>query len=203
MAPMAIDRTEELSGMSDNGAAPVSSASLGPLSWLARRGKLDYFVPKIGPEARVLDIGCADNWFKKAASKRGLANVTGLDLHPPADIVGNVLEWRSLGLEAHSFDVIVAFEVFEHGDFAEAAWDLLKPDGLLMLTTPIPRMDLFCRVMESLHLLQRRTSPHSHLFDLRRLTSFEVVERRTKAGVSQWGVLRPLEVRGATARPDR
>jgi 2-polyprenyl-3-methyl-5-hydroxy-6-metoxy-1,4-benzoquinol methylase len=158
---------------------------------------LDYFLPKIDPAARILDIGCADNWFKQAARDRGRLNVIGLDLRPPADIVGNVFEWRSLGLEAHSFDVIVAFEVFEHGDFAETAWDLLHPNGLLMVTTPIPRMDPVCKVLERMHLLQRRTSVHSHLCDLRHLSSFDVVERQTKAAVSQWGVLRPRAVRGA------
>jgi hypothetical protein len=48
-----------------------------------------------------------------------------------------------------------------------------------------------CQFMEALHLLQRRTSPHSHLTDLRHLAHFEVVERRLKAAVSQWAVLRP------------
>jgi 2-polyprenyl-3-methyl-5-hydroxy-6-metoxy-1,4-benzoquinol methylase len=192
---MAAERTLSLTEKS--GGPTTSSPQLGPLSWLARRGKLDYFLPKIDPGARVLDVGCADNWFKQAAAQRGLSNVTGLDLNPPADVIGDVFQWQSLGLASHSFDVIVAFEVFEHGEFAGPVWNLLKPDGLLMVTTPIPRMDPLCKVLERLRMLQRRTSPHSHLCDLRKLASFDVVERRTKAGVSQWGVLRPRSERGA------
>jgi SAM-dependent methyltransferase len=173
-------------------AEPVEQR-LGPLSNLARRGKVRFFLSLLPQDAQILDVGCSDNWFKRAAAKIGWTNVTGLDLHPPADVVGDVFEWRSLGLEPHSFDAIVAFEVLEHGDFALPIWELLKPDGVLMATTPIPRMDPFCRFMERLHLLQQRTSPHSHLLDLRDLQHFEVEERRVKAGISQWAVLRPLQ----------
>jgi len=172
-----------------------SAAARGPLSGLARRGKLKYFLPQIGRQARILDVGCSDNWFKHEASDRGWSNVVGIDLQPPADVVGDVFEWRALGLEPHSFDALVAFEVIEHGDFSGVMWDLLKPDGLLFATTPIPRMDPACRVLEHLRLLQRRTSPHTHLTDLRALACFDVVDRRIRAGVSQWAVLRPRSSR--------
>jgi cyclopropane fatty-acyl-phospholipid synthase-like methyltransferase len=172
-------------------AAASPGRRLGPLSGVARRAKLDFFLPMLPHDARILDLGCADNWFKRSAAERGWTNVVGLDLEPPADIVGDVRDWRSLGLEPHSFDAIVAFEVVEHGDFSEQLYDLLKLDGLLFLTTPVPRMDPVCRLLEALRLLQQRSSPHSHLIDLRQFPRFEIQERRIKAGVSQWGVLRP------------
>lgn len=164
---------------------------LGPLSWVARNGKLDYFLPMLPKSARILDLGCADNWFRGAAADRGWHNVVGIDLVPPADIVGDVNRWAELGLEAHSFDAIIAFEVVEHGDFAQPMHDLLKPDGLLMATTPVPRWDPVCKLFEAFHLLQKRTSPHSHLIDLRDFPQFTIVERRIKAVISQWAVLSP------------
>jgi Methyltransferase domain len=180
-----------------------SLSKTGPLSGVARRGKLRYFLPQVRHDARILDLGCADNWFKRAASSRGWPYVTGIDLEPPADIVGNVFEWRELGLDAHSFDAIVAFEVIEHGDFAGVMWDLLKSDGLLLATTPIPRMDPICRVLEGFGLLQRRSSPHSHLTDLRQLAGFDIVERQIRAGISQWAVLRPRSSREELVTPPR
>jgi cyclopropane fatty-acyl-phospholipid synthase-like methyltransferase len=161
---------------------------------VARRGKVAYFLSRLPKDARILDVGCADGWFKGMAAERGYTNITGLDLVAPAEIVGDVREWRTLGLTRHSFDAIFAFEVVEHGDFAFAFNELLKPDGRLFLTTPVPRMDPVCKFLEALRLLQRRTSPHSHLIDLRRFPYFEVVERRIKAGVSQWGILKPSPV---------
>ena len=172
-------------------AAPSTRRKLGPLSNVARRGKLKFFLPLVPKDARILDVGCADNWFRQEAEDRGWTNITGVDLTPPADIVGDIFKWRELGMEAHSFDAIVAFEVIEHGDFAPVFHDLLKPGGLLLMTTPVPRLDPVCQLLEHLRLLQQRSSPHTHLTDLRRLPSFDVVERRIKAGVSQWGVLRP------------
>ncbi len=165
--------------------------SLGPLSNVARRGKVKFFLDRIDRDARILDVGCADNWFKRAAAAKGWTNVTGLDLKPPADIVGSVFDWEDLGLQAHSFDVIVAFEVLEHGDFSLPLWELLKPDGVLFATTPVPRFDPVCKLLERARLLQRRTSPHSHLTDLRKLARFEMVDRRIKAVISQWAILRP------------
>jgi hypothetical protein len=126
------------------------------------------------------------------ASDRGFNQVLGLDLIPPADIVGDIREWRSLGIAPHSFDAVVAFEVIEHGDIAGPLHDVLKPGGLLLATTPVPKMDWACNAMERMGLLQRRSSPHTNLTDLRLIPGFEVVERRVKGLVSQWGILRAV-----------
>ncbi len=161
------------------------------LSDYARRKKLEFFFRDVPKVAAILDVGCADGWVGRWLQARGWSDVTGADLEPPADVVGDINRWRELGLPAGSFDVVVAFEVVEHGDFAAALRDLLRPDGRLLVTTPVPRLDWACRLMESAGVLQRRTSPHSHLVDLRRYPGFRVVDRRVKGFVSQWGVLAP------------
>lgn len=164
----------------------------GPLSWLARRRKIAYFLKWVTPEAKILDVGCSTNWFKTAAAEQGFPNVTGLDLIPPADIVGDVRQWEQLGMQAGTWEAITAFEVLEHGDFAPTLRALLKPGGLLFATTPVPAMDPVCHALEKVGLLQRRTSPHTHLTDLRTLAGFEVADYKIKAGISQWAVLRAL-----------
>lgn len=185
-----------LEGAGDEGARGEAAAEtrLGPLSNVARRGKVKHLLPFVARDARILDFGCADNWFKRAAAAQGWTDITGLDLVPTADVVGDIREWRSLGFEAHSFDAIIAFEVVEHGDFAEFLKVLLKPHGLLVVTTPVPRVDPLLKVMEALRLLQRRSSPHTHLTDMRGYPGFDVVHRQIKLGVSQWVILRPQPV---------
>ena len=166
----------------------------GKVAWLsdyARRRKLEFFFHDVPKDAAVLDVGCADGWVGRWLRERGWHDVTGADLNPPADVVGDITRWRELGLRPHSFDVVVAFEVVEHGDLAAALRQLVKPGGRLLVTTPVPRLDWACRLMERGGLLQRRTSPHSHLVDLRRYPGFRVVDRRVKGFVSQWGVLTP------------
>lgn len=163
-----------------------------PISELARRKKLEFFFARIDPAAKILDLGCADGWVGQWAKDHGYADVTGVDVVPPADVVGDVREWRSLGLAEHSFDVVIAFEVVEHGDYSDAIHDLLKPHGRLMATTPVPHLDWACRIGERVGLFQKRTSPHTHLVDLRRFPRFDCTERVVKGGVAQWAVLRPV-----------
>ena len=169
------------------GAGPAG----GWLSRYARRKKLDFFFRRIPRDARILDVGCGEGWVRQWAEPRGWPDVLGIDLSAPADIVGDVNRWPELGLEPHSFDVVIAFEVIEHADMAQALCDLLKPDGMLMATTPVPRLDGVCQALERMGALQPRTSAHSHLVDLRAYPHFDVVDRRVRGAVAQWGVLRP------------
>ena len=184
-----------MTAQQDPSIAAPASADRGSAAWLseyARRRKLEWFFADVPKDAVILDVGCADGWVGRWLRTRGWTSVTGIDLEPPADHVGDVNDWRALGLAAHSFDVIVAFEVVEHADLSDALHDLLKPDGRLFATTPVPALDWACRAMERLGMLQRRTSPHTHLVDLRRFPRFRAVDRTVKGFVSQWGVLAPV-----------
>jgi 2-polyprenyl-3-methyl-5-hydroxy-6-metoxy-1,4-benzoquinol methylase len=167
------------------------------MPWLsdwARGRKCGYFVDRIAKSSRVLEVGCGAGWLGRYMRENGWTGYVGLDVHPPADVVGDVLAWRELGLEPESFDVVIAFEVIEHVDCVDAFFDLLKPGGLLMLTSPTPRWDWACRVLEAAGLAQRRTSPHSHLVDFRGIPRFEPVALRRFGVLSQWGIFRkPVE----------
>jgi SAM-dependent methyltransferase len=170
------------------------------LSRIARDRKLDHFFAEVPREARILEIGAGDGWVGAALRARGFTRYTGLDLRPPADVVGDVNDWRAAGLEPESFDVIVAFEVVEHVDCFRACHDLLAPGGALFVTTPVPSRDWVMRLLEAVGLNQRRTSPHDQLIDLRRAPCFEEREIRIVGGLSQWAVLRKAP-RGARAAP--
>jgi len=161
------------------------------LSQYARMKKLEFFFQGIPKDAAVPDVGCADGWVQQWAQPRGWSNIIGADLVPPADVVGDIRSWRQLGLAAHSFDAIIAFEVVEHGDLAAVLRDLLKPAGRLSVTTPVPHLDWACKAMEAMGLSQRRTGPHTHLVELREYPGFRVVDRRVKGLVSQWAILEP------------
>jgi cyclopropane fatty-acyl-phospholipid synthase-like methyltransferase len=122
------------------------------LSDLARRRKLEYFLGQVPKDASILEIGCADGWVGDYAVRNGWTRFTGVDILPPSRslahpfVLGDINQWQRLGLAAGSFDAIVAFEVIEHGDFFAAIEALLRPGGLLLVTTPVPRMDWLCRV---------------------------------------------------------
>jgi hypothetical protein len=175
------------------GATQSKSKKAGPrISAIAREKKLQFFFGQIRRDAKILDVGCADGWAEQWARERGWTDVTGLDLTPPADVVGDIREWKNLGLEAHflrrgprvrsararrlrgSDPRPPATGRPSHGHDAGAAHGLALPGG------------------EAAGLLQRRTSPHTHLIDLRQLPRFKAVEHQVKGlALSQWGVLRP------------
>jgi SAM-dependent methyltransferase len=167
-------------------------------SW-AQRKKLDWFFGTVPRDARILEVGAGAGWLGPALRARGFTRYVGLDLRPPADVVGDVNAWRALGLRAASFDVVVAFEVVEHVDCFRACYDLLAPGGAMFVTTPVPSRDWVMKALEALRLNQRRTSPHDLLVDLRAAPHFEAREVRIVGGLAQWAVLR--KVSGAAARP--
>jgi 2-polyprenyl-3-methyl-5-hydroxy-6-metoxy-1,4-benzoquinol methylase len=160
------------------------------LSDYAQRKKIAHFLEPLPKDAHILEIGCGSRWVGDHMRANGWTNYTGLDLAPPADIVGDIRNWQALGLAPSSFDAIVAFEVIEHVDITAEALILLKPGGLLMLTSPVPHMDWAMKLLETFGLNQRRTSPHDHLVYFDRLPAFEPVSLLRKAGLSQWGILR-------------
>jgi cyclopropane fatty-acyl-phospholipid synthase-like methyltransferase len=152
--------------------------------------KIDYFIRPIPKGSRVLEIGSGSGWLRDYMREGGWENYVGLDLRAPADIVGDVRDWRRLGILPGSFDVVVAFEVIEHFNCLKEIHDILVPGGRLMLTSPLPSMDWFCRSLEFMRLSQKRTSPHTNLVDFHALPYFSVEEIKVVGFLSQWGKFR-------------
>lgn len=98
---------------------------------------------------RALDIGCGPGFFLEAAQTRGY-DVYGLD---PSDYIVKVAGEKfggriqkgvieSASYPTNDFDLVVAFDTFEHIyhplKWLEAVRRVLKPGGLLVITTPDP-----------------------------------------------------------------
>ena len=159
-----------------------------PIQKYMQKRRTSYFLPQIGKRDHVLEIGSGTGWFKQALLDSGHVGYKCIDLKAPADIVGDILKWRSLGLSPSSFDDIVAFEVVEHVDCFAACGDLLKSGGRLLITTPVPHFDWILRILEGLDLNQKRTSPHSNLVYLKQISWEGTKNIKTVLGLSQWGI---------------
>lgn len=98
---------------------------------------------------KALDIGCGPGYFLTAAQKMGF-DVHGLD---PSDYIvtqarktwGDRVQLgliESANYQPESFDLVVAFDTFEHiydpKKFLAAIHRVLKPGGILAITTPDP-----------------------------------------------------------------
>ena len=160
------------------------------LSRYARGRKLDFLLERIRPGQSVLEIGPGERWLGPALAKRGVSGYRCVDLAAPADYVGDVRDWRRLGIPAASFDFIVALEVVEHVPCFAEILALLKPGGHAFLTSPVPRWDPLCAFLEVIGLSQRRTSPHDHLLEFERVPFLEPVLLKRVGILSQWGLFR-------------
>jgi SAM-dependent methyltransferase len=109
--------------------------------------------PERSRRSKALDIGCGPGFFLEAAQARGY-DAFGLD--PSEYIVkaagGKFGERIKLGViesadyPADEFDLVVAFDTFEHVyhplEWLSAVRRVLKPGGLLAITTPDPTSPL-------------------------------------------------------------
>jgi len=158
------------------------------LSDYAQKKKINYFLESIPKDAKVLEIGSGSGWVGGYLKSNGWTNYQGLDLVPPADIVGDITKWESLGMVGNSYDVIVAFEVVEHVDIYGACEALLKTGGKLLVTTPLPHTDWIMQILEFFQLNQKRTSAHCNLHYLRTASRLSLTSKKNIAGLSQWGI---------------
>ena len=105
--------------------------------------------------------------------------------------------WAAAAVAA-SFLAGQTLAVWVYGAFGSPGYDAVvsseqaSPAWLLLVTTPLPRMDWLCRVLETLGLSQKRTSPHDHLIHFRDLPLFAPVHTRVVLPTAQWGVFRSL-----------
>ncbi len=160
------------------------------LSSYARRKKIEYFLKGIPKEKKILELGCGSAWAREYLTDHGWTHCVGLDIEPPADIVGDIADWRALGIEEESFDVILAFEVVEHVDCFQHCYEILKPGGVLLLTSPLPHMDWVMKILERLGLNQKRRTPHTNLVYFREVPWFEAKDIKIVAFLSQWGTFK-------------
>jgi SAM-dependent methyltransferase len=158
------------------------------LSEIAQQKKIKYFFSEIPKSHRILEIGSGIGWAGNYLKQNGWNYYSGIDIIPPAEIVGDIHNWKVLGLKENSFDIIIAFEVLEHVDCIKECLELLKPGGKLLLTTPYPLMDWFLILLEFLGLNQKRTSTHNNLVYLNKVTSFKNKKIKIILFLSQWGI---------------
>jgi SAM-dependent methyltransferase len=160
------------------------------LSNISRTLKKHYFLDEVRPTDRVLEIGCGDGWVARYLRSRGVADFVDIDTTPAAAIIGDIREWKSLGLESGSFDVVVAFEVLEHVDCMDDCFALLKPGGKLLVTSPYPPADRILERLERWHLNQPRTSPHDNLTYFKSTPQFAIERMWRPLWMSQWCIFR-------------
>jgi 2-polyprenyl-3-methyl-5-hydroxy-6-metoxy-1,4-benzoquinol methylase len=134
----------------------------------------------VRPPGRLLDYGCGAGFFLRAAVKRGwepygLEPLVGHAVYARfmsgARVLADTL-WED-AFEQDSFDVVTAFQVFEHlpdpSDELDKLWRLLKPGGLLLIE--VPNIETWSvRLMRSRH--RHFVQDHLSFFSQKTLGAF-------------------------------
>jgi SAM-dependent methyltransferase len=102
---------------------------------------------KITPQrdARILDVGCGTGALLVRLRTLGYKNLYGIDIDPPEsqsgiEFIACDLDRFNDPIEAGTVDLAVAVEIIEHieniGGLLQGLSRLLRPNGLILLTTP-------------------------------------------------------------------
>jgi 2-polyprenyl-3-methyl-5-hydroxy-6-metoxy-1,4-benzoquinol methylase len=126
-------------------AGPQFDTSYPPLNTVRHKAMLADFGRRVSGR-RLLDVGCGIGHFVHTATAEGW-EAEGIEFAEPAvahcrtrGVNARVLDLMSDELKPDTYDLVTAAEVIEHviapGAFMARMGELLKPGGILYMTTP-------------------------------------------------------------------
>lgn len=133
------------------------------LDRILQRMRIDQVAAYIQPNARVLDIGCADGALYDRVGD--VAEYVGIDPEAPTERTTENARFirtpfpSSVLQPSQHFDVVTALAILEHvprdtqGEFAAACAAHLRPGGVVAITVPSPAVDWILAVLKRLKLV--------------------------------------------------
>lgn len=125
------------------------------------------FAARYVRDKAVLDVACGTGYGSDILARAGAATVTGIDHareaiafaekhYQRSNLNFMVLDALELPFEGQIFDVIVSLETIEHlesqQEFLEALVYCLRPGGLLVISTPISKLEETGKVFSPYHV---------------------------------------------------
>jgi len=143
---------------------------------LLQRRRVDQASRFVERGAKVLDLGCAEGAFFSrrrdcAPGSMGIDPVLAADrLTKNGFLLKSGTFPQDMPPDAGGFDAVVMTAVLEHVPtehlpaFSEAAARYLRPDGLLILTVPSPRVDKILAALKRVRLADGLSLEQHHKF---------------------------------------
>ncbi len=171
-------------------------------------GYHDFFLARVEPGQRVVDIGCGDGALAHALARERGARVTGIDADPAAIRAARAagadgrltfIEAEADGLPAEPFDVVIMSNVLEHLDerprFLRAALERTRA-GKVLLRVPLFERDWRVPVKRELGVDFRLDPTHRieytlEEFEAEMAAAGLVIEERQLRWGEIWAACRP------------
>jgi len=144
-------------------------------------------------EMKILDIGCGNKYITNKIKSEGY-DIIGIDKNSLSKWSNKepdiVMDATKMNFRDNTFDIVLAIEVLEHCNCISEIKRVLKPNGLLICSTPTPKTQWIRNILIKLGLLQNQDSENHRLFDLRRLPMKNIEYRKMFLRTSQYGVFK-------------
>ena len=157
-----------------------------PITYYVAKKRISLAKKYLKIDQKILDVGCGGMYITNKLIKEGY-NVTGIDLAPPYHIK---MDATNMKFEDNSFDSVIAFETIEHCDCINEIKRVLKPRGILILSTPTPNTDWLRKILVRIKLLEGRDFEHHDYIvdDIRELPFKPILIKKMFLKTSQFGV---------------
>lgn len=162
-------------------------------SALQRRRVAFFFDDYFHHDARLLEIGAGDGWLGPYLIHAGFLGYRRLAATPPADHLGELPDWRALGLAPASFEIVLAFDGLPDRRAYADCFALLVPGGRLFVTAPRPERRGLARLLTRLGA-RRANAGDAEPLEPATLGGFRVRKRQRAGFADEWVSLqKPLD----------
>ncbi len=152
--------------------------------------RLEKTLPHISKQMKILDLGCGSGWLTKSLNSLQF-DCVGVDTNIEENKIFHKGTADNIPFPDNSFDCLIMIEVIEHiqpSCYSEIN-RVLKKNGIIILSTILPKSDKFIHFLSKLGLVDPYITPHINLVCIETLP-WTIVEKSSILFLDQFGVFR-------------
>jgi len=152
--------------------------------------RLEKIIPHISKQMKILDLGCGSGWLTKNLNALQY-NCLGVDTNVETNKIFHKGTADDIPFPDKFFDCLIMIEVIEHIEPScyKEINRVLKDDGIIILSTILPKSDKFIHFLSKIGLVDPYVTPHINLVKIETLP-WKMIEKSNILLLDQFGVFR-------------